>query len=251
MSLTYLVAIYRVVVLDGIHFSHGEGYCKRNDCNGNAVTDTLLEDAYIRCNRSLKSGRQKSLLFKDVLGETICQESGQGSDPAHAVLAECLGEVRHIIADLNPVKLWGILDWDWDSLSALISSGVSVGYHLLDQDQPQLILAEVHAWFCLLITHRFKKSLCDSLKRFTQLNKHLLSQVSLSAICFSVAMSCSFAQGLLQILGGIPLCYFFFFFLFPVNWYLKSGDSWAELAVPLQTSSTNSPQATSAECPGE
>lgn len=126
MSLTYLVAIYRVVVLDGIHFSHGEGYCKRNDCNGNAVTDTLLEDAYIRCNRSLKSGRQKSLLFKDVPGETICQASGQGSDPAHAVLAEHLAELRHIIANLNPVKLWGILDWDWDSLYLHSSQVVSL-----------------------------------------------------------------------------------------------------------------------------
>ena len=76
---TYLVAIYWVVMLDGIHFSHGEGYCKPNDCDGNAVTDTLLEDTYIRCNRSLKSEKQKILFVKDMPKETTCQASEQGS----------------------------------------------------------------------------------------------------------------------------------------------------------------------------
>lgn len=73
----YLVAIYWVVMFDGIHFSHREGYCKPNDCNGNAVADTLLEDAYIRCNRCLKSERQKTQLIKDMPKETSCQASKQ------------------------------------------------------------------------------------------------------------------------------------------------------------------------------
>lgn len=62
----YLVAIYWVVMLDGIYFSHGEGYCKRDDSDGNAVTNTLLEDAYIRCNRCMKPERQKTLLIKEM-----------------------------------------------------------------------------------------------------------------------------------------------------------------------------------------
>lgn len=66
MLFAYIVAIYWVVMLDGIHFSHGEGYCKPNDCDGNAVANTLLEDAYIRCNRCLKPERQKNLLIKEM-----------------------------------------------------------------------------------------------------------------------------------------------------------------------------------------
>lgn len=57
----YLVGVYWVVMLDGIHFSHRECYCKCNDCNRNAVTNTLLEDTCIGCNRHLKSERQNSL----------------------------------------------------------------------------------------------------------------------------------------------------------------------------------------------
>lgn len=66
MLFAYLVAIYWVVMFDGIHFGHGEGYCKPNDCDGKAITNTLLEDAYIRCNRCLKPERQKTLLIKDM-----------------------------------------------------------------------------------------------------------------------------------------------------------------------------------------
>lgn len=157
MLSTYLVAIYWVVILDGIHFSHREGYCKPNDCDGNAVADTALEDTYIRCNRRLKSVRQKTLLVKDIVPkETSCQASEQGSDPAHTVLAEHFGEVQHIIADLNPVKLWGILDRDRDSVYPHRAQFVSQQVHLLGQDQPQLILSEVHAQFCLLVMHRCK-----------------------------------------------------------------------------------------------
>lgn len=62
----YLVGIYWVVMLDGIYFSHGEGYSKRNDSDGKAVTNTLLEDAYIRCNNFLKPGRQKTLHIQEM-----------------------------------------------------------------------------------------------------------------------------------------------------------------------------------------
>lgn len=62
----YLVAIYGVVMLDGIHFSHREGYCKPNNCDGNAITNTVLEDAHIRCNRRLKPERKKTLLVKEM-----------------------------------------------------------------------------------------------------------------------------------------------------------------------------------------
>lgn len=64
MLFAYLVAIYWVVMLDGIHLSHREGYCKPNECDGKAITNTLLEDADIRCNRHLKPERQKNLLIK-------------------------------------------------------------------------------------------------------------------------------------------------------------------------------------------
>lgn len=62
VSLPYLVAIYWVVMLDGIHFSHREAYCKSNNCNGDAITDTILDNACIRCNRSLESERKISAL---------------------------------------------------------------------------------------------------------------------------------------------------------------------------------------------
>lgn len=76
MFFAYLVAIYWVVMLDGIHFSHGEGYCKPNDCNGNAITNTVLEDAYIRCNRCMKPEKQKTQLIKE-MPEGILQILGR------------------------------------------------------------------------------------------------------------------------------------------------------------------------------
>lgn len=76
VSFLYLVAIYWVVVFDGIHFSHREGYCESNNCNGDAITNTLLNNACIRCNRSLESERQRSLFLKDVCKET-CQAGEQ------------------------------------------------------------------------------------------------------------------------------------------------------------------------------
>lgn len=138
-------------MLDGIHFSHREGHCKPNNCDGNAVTNTFFEDTCIRCNRCLKSERQKNPLIKDMPKETSCQASKQGS----VQLIEHCGEMWHRIIGLNPVKLWGILDQNRDSVLTRLSC-VSAGSHFLGQDQPQLILSEVPVQFCLLVTHGCK-----------------------------------------------------------------------------------------------
>lgn len=139
-------------MLDGIHFSYREGYCKPNNCDGNTVANTLLEDTYIRCNRRLKPERQK--LIKDMpRGDKLSSKRARQWSSSYWAfwrdLTQSCGSESYKTLQ-NPWSEHGLC------LSTLSSICISAGFHLLGQDQWQLILSEVHAQFCLLVIHGCK-----------------------------------------------------------------------------------------------
>lgn len=55
MLYTYLIAINRIVVFEGIDAGNWEGHCEAHDRNAKAISDGLFENLQVRCNRGLKS----------------------------------------------------------------------------------------------------------------------------------------------------------------------------------------------------
>lgn len=140
----------------------------------------------------------------------------------------------------EPRTLWRILNWDKDSAYLHLAEFVSqqILIYLVRTSHSLFCLRCMHSSafsLCMDVScgkelrplHRQfvhsrisfnydkKKNICvihPCVKHFSQLNKYVLSQVMLtslsdylSARCSSFTISCSFDQGLLQILGRISL----------------------------------------------
>lgn len=59
-SSAYLIAIYWIIVFEGIDTSNRKGHCKADNCNSKAVSYGVLENFHTGCNRGLKSEFENS-----------------------------------------------------------------------------------------------------------------------------------------------------------------------------------------------